>query len=129
MNARQKAKKLKKKINTLESDNDLMRRIIADSPTMQELYDAYNKPTFVTHTTMQFQEYRAKRIIPNRVTDATGLMPNYITDVEEVIEYEKQALAKDLLEDIKENITYEVDDEDEYMAPTITASIFVGRGE
>jgi hypothetical protein len=36
MNARQKAKKYKKKINTLESDNDLMRRIIADSPAMQE---------------------------------------------------------------------------------------------
>lgn len=127
MNARQKAKKLKKEINTLKSDNDLMRRIIADSPAMQELYDAYNKPKFVIHTTMQFQEYRAKRIIPNRVTDTTGLMPNYITDVEEVIEYEKQALTKDLLEDIKANITYEVDDEDEYMAPIITASIFVGR--
>ena len=39
MNARQKAKKYKKKINALESDNKLMRRIIADSPTMQELYE------------------------------------------------------------------------------------------
>ena len=125
MNARQKAKKYKKKINTLQSDNDLMRRIIADSPEMQELYDAYNKPKFVTHTTMQFQEFRAKRIIPNSVTDATGLMPVYITDVEEVIEYEKQALTKDLFEDIKENITYEMDTE--YEIPTITASIFIGR--
>ena len=127
MNARQKAKKLKKEIKSLEFDNDLMRRIIADTPVMQELYDAYNKPKFVTHTTMQFQEFRAKRIIPNRVTDATGLIPIYITDVEGVIEYEKQAVAKDLLEEIKENITYEVDDED--MPPIITASIFIGKKE
>ena len=114
MNARQKAKKYKKEINTLESDNNLMRRIIADTPAMQELYDLYNKPKFVTHTTMQFQEYTAKRTIPV-----------YMADVEEVIKRGKQALAKDLLEDIKENITYEVDDKD--MPPIITASIFIGR--
>lgn len=127
MNARQRVKKLKKEISTLKSDNDLMSNIISDSPAMQELYDAYNKPKFVTHATMQFQEFRARRIVPNHITDATGLMPIYITDVEEVIEYEKQALIKDLLEDIKENITYEVDTE--CITPTITASIFVGRRE
>lgn len=125
MNARQKVKKLKKKIDSLKSDNSLMRRIIEDSPAMQELYDLYNKPKFVTHTTMQFQEYRARRIIPNRVTDATGLAPIYITDADGVIEYEKQALAKDLFEEVKDNITYEVDDED--ITPIITASIFVGK--
>lgn len=116
MNARQKAKKYKKKINTLESDNDLMRSIIADSPAMQELYDLYNKPTFVTHTTMQFQEYRARRIVPV-----------YMRDLDEYIERIKQAVAKDLLEDIKENITYEVDTE--CATPTITANIFIGRKE
>ena len=125
MNARQKVKKLKRKIDSLKSDNSLMRRIIEDSPAMQELYDLYNKPKFVTHTTMQFQEYRARRIIPNRVTDATGLAPIYITDADGVIEYEKQALAKDLFEEVKDNITYEVDDED--MPPIITASIFIGK--
>lgn len=113
MNARQKAKKLKKEIHTLKSDNDLMRDIITDTPAMQELYDAYNKPKFVTHTTMQFQEYRARRIVPVYMRD--------IVTIGRI----KQALAKDLLEDIKENITYEVDDKD--MPPTITASIFVGR--
>lgn len=113
MNARQKAKKLKKQINTLKSDNDLMRRIIADSPAMQELYDAYNKPVNVTHTTMQFQEYRAKRTIPV-----------YMANIEGVIERVKQALAKDLLEDIKERITYEIADKG--IPSTITASIFVG---
>lgn len=116
MNARQKAKKLKKEINTLESDNDLMRRIIADSPAMQELYDAYNKPVNVTHTTMQFQEFRARRMIPV-----------YMADVECVIERGKQALAEEIFESVKENITYEVDDKD--IAPIITASIFIGIEE
>lgn len=114
MNIRKYKKFLKKRINLLESDNDLMRRIIADSPTMQELYDLYNKPHFVTHTTMQFQEYRAKRTIPP-----------YMADVEGVVEHTKQALAKDLLEEIKNSINYEVGTE--HFNTTVTASIFVGR--
>ncbi|MBO7696771.1 MAG: hypothetical protein J6T10_29440 [Methanobrevibacter sp.] len=116
MNARQKAKNLKKKINTLESDNKLMQDIIADSPAMQELYDLYNKPKFVTHTTMQFQEFRVKRMVPV-----------YMRDLDGFIERAKQAVVKDLLEEIKENITYEVDTE--CMAPTIIASIFIGKKE
>jgi len=116
MNARQKAKKLKKKINALESDNDLMREIIADSPAMQELYDAYNKPVLATQTTMQFQKFRAKRMVPV-----------YMGDLDGFIERTKQAAAMDLFESIKENITYEVDAEG--LTPTITASIFIGRGE
>ena len=116
MNARQKAKQLKKKINALKSDNALMRRIIADSPAMQELYDAYTKPVGVTHTMMQFQEFRAERMVPA-----------YMADVAGVIEHTKQAVAEDLFEDIKENITYEVDAE--CKASVITASIFIGRQE
>lgn len=114
MNARQMKKCLKKRINRLESDNDLMRRIIADSPTMQELYDLYNKPLNVQHTTMPFQEFKAKRMIPV-----------YMADVDGIIEHTKQAVSKDLFECIKDNITYEVDVE--CMTPTITARIFVGR--
>lgn len=118
MNARQAKKKLKAKIVILESDNRLMREIIADNPAMQELYDAYNKPKFVTHTTMQFQEFRVKRIInPD----------NYMADIEGIIERAKQALVSDYFEVIKENITYEVDDKD--MPPIITASIFIGKKE
>lgn len=116
MNARQKAKNLKKKIDTLESDNDLMRRIIADSPTMQELYDSYNKPKFVIHTTMYFQEFRARRIVPV-----------YMMNIDGVIERTKQAVADDLFNEIKENITYEVDTE--CRTPIITASIFIGIEE
>lgn len=114
MNARQMKKCLKKRINRLESDNDLMRRIIADSPTMQELYDLYNKPHNVQYTTMPLQEFKAKRMIPV-----------YMAEVDEIIEHTKQAVAKDLFEGIKDNITYEVDAK--CMTPTITASIFVGR--
>ena len=114
MNARQKTKKLKEKIKTLESDNKLMREIIADSPAMQELYDAYNKPVFTTHTTMQFQKFKVKRMIPI-----------YMADDKYFIEHTKLALAEDLIDEIKENITYKVDDEDR--AQTITASIFIGR--
>ena len=116
MNARQMKKCLKKQIGKLQSDNDLMRRIIADSPTMQELYDAYNKPLNVTYTTIPFQEYRSKRFLPpDRPYDAG------------FIALCKQGLAKDLFEGIKDYITYEVDAE--CMAPTITASIFIGRKE
>lgn len=110
MNARQKAKKLKKKINTLESDNKLMRKIIADSPAMQELYDAYNKPKFVTYTTMQFQEYKAKRKIPV-----------YMADDDYFVEHTKLAITQDLLEGIQDYITYEEKD------GCITASIFIGK--
>ena len=113
MNARQTKKLLKKKIDTLKSDNDLMKRIIADSPTMQELYDLYNKPKFVTHTTMHFQEYRAKRFLSSDRPYNAGFIALF-----------KQELSRELFEVIKENIVYEVDAE--CMTPTITANIFVG---
>ena len=113
MNARQAKKYLKKKIIKLQSDNDLMRRIIADSPKMQELYDLYTTP-YTIHTTIPFQEFKAKRMIPV-----------YMSDVEGIIEHTKQAVAKDLFEGIKENITYEIDAE--HRPTSITASIFVGR--
>lgn len=114
MNARQTKKFLKKQINRLESDNNLMRRIIANSPDMQRIYDLYNKPYTVIHTTMSFQKFMAKRMIPV-----------YMRDVDGIIEYTKQAVAKDLFEGIKDNITYEIDTE--CMTPAITATIYVGR--
>ena len=114
MNIRQMKKCLKKQIAKLQSDNDLMRRIIADSPKMQELYDVYNKPLNVTHTTLPFQKYHSKRFLPpDRPYDA-GFIALF-----------KKELASDLFEGIKEHITYEVDAG--CMTPTITASIYVGR--
>lgn len=119
MNARQKAKNLKKKIKSLEFDNDLMRRIIADSPATQELYDLYNKPLNITNTTMQFQEYKAMRIISD----------DNVTDIDGTIEYTKKLVSKDLLDGIKDNITYNIDTNklDEQNVISIIASIFVGR--
>lgn len=114
MNARQKAKNLKKKIKVLESDNDLMHEIINDSSMMQELYDLYSKPLNITNTTMQFQEYKAKKMIPINMKDFDGM-----------VELTKQALAEDLFEGVKENITYKMDTE--CMMSTIIASIFIGR--
>lgn len=114
MNTRQIKKRLKKQIKHLQSDNDLMRRIIADSPTMQELYDLYNKPLSVTYTTLPFQEFKAKRMIPV-----------YMADVDGIIERTKQEVARELLEGIKDSISYEVGTE--HFIPTVTASIFVGR--
>ena len=116
MNARQMKKCLKRQIDTLQSDNILMHKIIADSPKMQELYDAYTKPLEVAHTTIPFQEFKVKRTIPV-----------YIADVEEIIEHTKQSAAMDLFEVIKENITYEIDNGDRLTS--IMASIFIGRKE
>ena len=113
MNARQTKKKLKQQISKLESDNHLMKRIIADSPTMQELYDVYCKPVLVTYASMQIQEYRAKRRIPP------------FKGSSEIIELEKHSLAMDLFREIEDAITYTFDTVD--MPLTITASIFIGR--
>lgn len=117
MNARQMKKCLKKQIIKLQSDNDLMRRIIADSPKMQELYDVYNKPLNVTHTTIPFQEYKVNRAIPG--------------DMEKVddyyMEHLKKEMASDLFDDIEDNIIYSIHADCSPSPITITASIFVGR--
>lgn len=114
MNARQTKKCLKKQIAKLQSDNDLIHRIIEDNPKLQELYDAYTKPLNVICATMPLQEFKVKRMIPV-----------YMANVDGIIEHTKQAVAKDLFESIKENITYEVDAE--HRVTAITASIFIGR--
>jgi len=114
MNSRQTKKCLKKQINKLQSDNDLMRRIITDSPSMLELYNLYTKPLNVTRTTMPFHEYRAKRFLPPDRPNDAGFIALF-----------KREIEKDLFECIKENIVYEVDTE--CITPTITASIFIGR--
>ena len=116
MNARQMKKRLKKQIETLQSDNILMHKIIADSPKMQELYDVYTGPLNHTITTMPFQEFRVKRTIPNM----------YMV-YDEAIERTKQLAAMDLFEGVKENITYKIHTELE--STSIMASIFIGRKE
>lgn len=114
MNVRQKVKIYKKEIETLKSDNDFLHRLIANTPAMQELYDRFNKAVSIAYSTIHFKEFEARRMIPV-----------YMADVKGIIEHTKQAVAQDLLEDIKESINYELNTK--CGTPTITASIFVGK--
>jgi len=114
MNARQMKKHLKKQIDKIQSDNRLMRNIINDCPTMQELYDAYNKPLNITKCPLQ--EFRMKRMIP-------VLMEND----REIVEHIKLEVAKDLFEVVKDNISYRFDNENGITF--ITGSIFTVESE
>lgn len=114
MNKRQIKKYLKKQIAKLQLDNDLMRKIIANDTKMQAIYDVFIKPLDITHTMLSFQEFKVRMMIPADMADVEG-----------IIEYTKQSAAGDLFEGIRENITYEIDDE--YRPTSVTASIFVGR--
>lgn len=112
MNARQTKKRLKQKIEKLESDNKLMRDIIANSPTMQELYDLYNKPVNVVRTTIDFQKYKAMRVVDRPLDDICKKF--YIREIE-----------NEIFDVVKDHINYVIDT-DAYM-PTITGSIYIGR--
>ena len=110
MNARQTKKNLKKKIDKLQSDNDLMHKIIADSPSMQEQYDRWTRPLNVVHSSMRFEKFKVKRAM----TCDYGIE----------IDYVKEMAARELLDGLKNSITYKVDTEGP--VPTLTASIIVG---
>lgn len=112
MNARQTKKRLKQKIEKLDVDNKLMRDIIANSPAMQELYDLYNKPLNVVHTTMDFQGYKAMRIVDRPLDDSCK-------------EFYIRELENEILDVVKDHINYVIDT-DAYM-PTITGSICIGK--
>lgn len=118
MNARQMKKKMKKRIIKLQRDNVLMHNIIADSPSMQELYDRWTQPLNVVHTSMRFQKFKEKRIVLTRENEAV--------DTRE-IECAKQLAAMELLERIKDEITYKIDTEQRF--PTVTASIIIAYND
>lgn len=117
MNARQMKKKLNKRISDLESDNSLMRKIIADSATMQSLYDAYNRPLKVTYTTVKSVGYKSTKRL-----GTYDLVFNT-----KYIEALKDEIARDLLARLKDDISYEI--ESNGMFPRITGSIYVCRSE
>ena len=128
MNARQVKKCLKKQIKKLKADNDLMRRIIADSPSMRETYNLWNKPLEAQQTTMEFKKFEAQRPVSTYVAgdkEYVGYVELTGADVERCIEHTKKIVAEDLFEVVKESITYEVNTNS--IRPTVTASIFVGR--
>ena len=114
MNARQTKKRLKKEIDKLKSDNDLMFRIISNSQEMSELYDKYTKPVNVIHTTIPFQELKARVAFP--LVEAEN---------KENIKYVKMEIAEKLFESIKDCIIYNVDSDGGWLTQ-VTGSIFVG---
>ena len=118
MNARQRNKVLKKQIKELQSDNDLMKRLIANSPTLQEIYGYYRKPLNVIHSTMNFEQYRSRTMIPN-----------YIANNDIAVKNTKEMLAMELFEAVKKSIIYKVDTKGGISTgiTEITASIFIGR--
>lgn len=114
MNARQAKKRFKMRIERLKSDNDLMRKIIDNSPRMAELYNLYNRPCNVTYSTMSFQEYRFRRVIPS-----------YLADLEDYTEWCRNALAIDLAKAITKDIRFEPVEICGEKA--LEASIYIGR--
>ena len=114
MNARQTKKRLKMRIERLKSDNDLMRKIIDNSPRMAELYNLYNRPCNVIESTMRLQEYKFQRVIPR-----------YMADIEDYAEHVRHALVRDIAEVIAKDIHYESVEICGERA--IEASIYVGR--
>lgn len=78
-----------------------------------------------------YKDYMTDRIKTTEVLQAVRHgqpLPKHhgrLGDLDEFIEHAKQAVTMDLLEEIKENISYEVDTE--CIAPIITASIFIGK--
>jgi len=108
MNLRQKNKRLKR-------DNRLMKDIIENSPSMQELYDRYNKPLNITTTTMRFKKYISRRCSsPYEQTDPALL---------------KEEVTRDILEGVKKHIIYETYPNGYTMMPEIVASIYIGVGD
>lgn len=116
MNARQTKKNLKRKIQKLEFDNNLMKRIIEDHSEMLRAYDLYNSPLFVTQTTMRFQKYRAEKIIPWFSPD--------IYD-KHLIERIKCELVNRMLGVVKENTIFDFVTDD--MGGRVIATLYLGR--
>ena len=112
MNKRQLKKKLKKQIARLKSDNDLMRRIIEDSPAMAEQYDIWTQPLNIIQAQVHLDEYRCKRIMPLDYDEA-------------VVKVIKHTMELEMLDLIRNNITYEFGTE--YSHPTLTGKILIGQ--
>ena len=113
MNARQAKKHLKRQIERLKSDNELMRKIIDNSPRMAELYNLYNRPVNVTTTTMRFEQFKGKRFLPPDNPHNAMFTELY-----------KHELEREMFETIKNYIEFEIHNKDMY--PSIEGSIYIG---
>lgn len=116
MNARQTKKNLKRKIQKLEFDNNLMKRIIEDHSEMLRVYDLYNSPLFVTQTTMHIQKYCAEKIIPWFSPDIYN---------EYIIEMSKRQLVEKMLYVVRENTIFDVEKDD--IGVRVRATLYLGR--
>lgn len=63
MNARQMKKKLKMQIHKLQSDNNLMKRIIDGSDSMSELYALWNQPLRISNVTMKLNHLHVEKVM------------------------------------------------------------------
>lgn len=63
MNARQMKKKLKMQIRKLQSDNDLMRRIIYDNDSMRDILAYLNQPLKISTVSMDLKHFRVEKIM------------------------------------------------------------------
>lgn len=108
MNARQKIKRLKK-------DNELMHRIINETPEMKRLYDDYNMPLKnIITTPMKIQEYGVRRFLPRERPCDAG-----------IVALIRREIAREIAELIENEIEYQIDYK--AMCPTISGRIFIGR--
>lgn len=96
MNARQTKKRLKRRIEVLTSDNSLMRRIIEDTPAMQELYDLYNQPVKVIYK-QPLQHFRICK----------GMVYPEQWDKERIIQSAAEKIAHEMIPFIKQHINLE----------------------
>jgi hypothetical protein len=119
MNARQTKKNLKRKIQKLELDNNLMKSIIEDHSEMLRLYDLYNSPRFLTQTTIRFKKYRAEEIVP--------LFETFYPDQcdERMIERIKCSLVKKMFDAVKENTIFDVERRE--MLVRVRATLYLGK--
>lgn len=63
MNARQMKKKLKMQIRKLQSDNDLMKRIISDSDSMSELLAHWSQPLKISTVSTKLNHIRVNKVM------------------------------------------------------------------
>lgn len=117
MNLRQSKKLLKIKIKKLESDNSLMKQIISNNDEMLRVYDLYNKPLNVIHTSIDVHKYKTKKVL-------SPYEKKYLDDAVFLREM-KQDMARSFIDAVESNLIYEIDEQERM--PIITATLYIGK--
>lgn len=119
MNLRQSKKLLKIRIKKLESDNSLMKQIISNNDEMLRLYDLYNKPLNVIHTSIDVRKYKQKKVL-------SPYEKNLLDDAFFLREM-KHDIARSFIDAVESNLIYEIDVQERM--PSITATLYIGKEE